>query len=96
MERILAAALSGFLMIAVSSAAFADKITPENPCKPPRHYFKFKSQSEADKFKKQVDDYKKCISDFVEEQNREIEKHRDAANNAITEYNFFIKTEFGQ
>jgi hypothetical protein len=76
-----------------SSFACADKITPTNSCIKPHHPYKFKSESEASDYKAHVESYRKCINDFIEEQNQAIEKHKAAANQAITEWNFFVNTE---
>ena len=76
-----------------SSFASADKITPTNSCTKPHRPSTFKSESEVSDYKAQVESYKKCINDFIEEQNHAIEKHKAAANQAITEWNFFMNTE---
>jgi len=81
------------LLAVFTSSAFADKITPVNSCIKPHRPAKFKSESEVSEFKAQVESYKKCINDFIEEQNQAIEKHKAAANQAITEWNFFVNTE---
>ena len=79
--------------VLISSSVFADKVPPENTCSRPHRLYKFKTQAEVDEFKDKVENYRKCIDNFVEEQKREIQNHRDAANNAIEQYNIFIKTE---
>jgi predicted esterase YcpF (UPF0227 family) len=81
------------LLAFFSSSAFADKITPINSCTKPHHPYKFKSESEVSDYKAQVESYKKCMNDFIEEQNQAIEKHRAAINQAITEWNFFVNTD---
>ncbi len=94
MKNIFAKIISATMVLTfVSSPAFADKITPTNPCKQPSRPAKFKSDAEVNSYKEQIEAYRKCINDFVEEQNQAIEKHRAAANQAITEWNFFVNSE---
>jgi hypothetical protein len=40
-----------------------------------------------------VDRYKRCINDFVEEQREAIQRHEDAAQEAIDEWNRFVRYE---
>ena len=81
------------LLIFLSTLASADKVTPTHSCIQPHRPFKFKSEAEVSAYKAEVESYRKCINDFVEEQNQAIQKHRDAANRAIEEWDFFVKTE---
>jgi len=88
--KILSAAI---MLILFATSVFADKITPVNSCRQPARPAKFKSEEEVNNYKAQVEAYRKCINDFVEEQNQAIEKHKAAANQAITEWNFFVNSE---
>jgi hypothetical protein len=92
-KMVVLASVTAFLFAFFSLTAFADKITPTNSCTKPHRPFKFKSEAEVSDYKAQVESYRKCINDFVEEQNQAIEKHKAAANQAITEWNFFVNTE---
>jgi hypothetical protein len=84
----------GALLLAFfSTSASADKITPTHSCKQPTRPSKFKTEVEVSNYKAQIEGYRKCINDFVEEQNQAIEKHKAAANQAITEWNFFVNSE---
>ncbi|MGO9378567.1 MAG: hypothetical protein ACLPN1_08420 [Dissulfurispiraceae bacterium] len=86
--------VSGVLCLGFSPPlAVADKVPPTNSCTQPHRPFKFKSDAEVNDYKAQVESYKKCINDFVEEQNQAIQNHRDAANRAIEEWNLFINTQ---
>jgi hypothetical protein len=38
-----------------------------------------------------VDRYKRCIDEFLEEQNKAVKRHHEAALAAIEEYNSFVK-----
>jgi hypothetical protein len=93
MKMVVLASITALLLAFFSSTAFADKITPTNSCIKPHRPYKFKSESEVSDYKAQVESYKKCINNFIEEQNQAIEKHKSAANQAITEWNFFVNTE---
>lgn len=44
-------------------------------------------------FKDDVRRYKKCIDAFVEEQNEQAKHHQDAADEAIEEWNRFVRYE---
>ena len=41
----------------------------------------------------EVSTYKSCIEDFVDEQRRESKKHLNAADNAIDDWNSFVRLE---
>lgn len=46
----------------------------------------------ADHVRGQVDAYKQCIQDFANAQQALAERHNKAANDAIAEFNQFVKT----
>ena len=48
---------------------------------------------EIDSFNEEVHRYERCISDFIAEQNQAIEIHRQAASDAIDEWNRFVNLE---
>jgi len=41
----------------------------------------------------EVEDYKDCIDEFIEEQNEAIRKHQEAIEDAIDEWNHFVNYE---
>ena len=84
---------AALLFVFIPACAFADKVPPAHSCTQPHRPFKFKTEAEVDAYKAQAESYRKCINDFVEEQNQAMQKHKDAANRAIEEYNFFVNTE---
>ncbi|MEO8998028.1 MAG: hypothetical protein ABI227_00145 [Rhodanobacter sp.] len=65
--------------------------TPMHYCSKPVKPYKFTSEWEVQSFKNDVETYKRCIEDFVDEQNSAIEKHRAAASDAIDDWNSFVK-----
>ncbi|MBV2180958.1 MAG: hypothetical protein KUL86_06945 [Castellaniella sp.] len=88
------------LMLAVAVLALtvpmlgrADPIPPSHDCRKPYKPISFSSQLDIDLFQDEVERYKRCISDFVDEQNESIQQHRQAAQEAIDEWNQFIKYE---
>ena len=54
---------------------------------------KFNNEWEVQQYLDSVNRYKRCISDFVEKQNRESQNHQEAASKAIDEWNRFVKME---
>jgi hypothetical protein len=53
----------------------------------------FSSESDVELFKLDVEQYKRCIEDFVEEQQDAVKKHKEAAEDAIDEWNSFVSYE---
>lgn len=85
--------LFGTFIIIITLSSVADIITPSSYCSKPYKPYQFNSQSEIDNFNYDVEVYKQCISDFVEEQNQAAERHQQAASNAIDEWNNFVNYE---
>ncbi|WP_211252160.1 hypothetical protein [Arenimonas metalli] len=73
--------------------AQADMFAPSHSCRKPIKPYEFTSEWEVSQFKDDVERYKQCISDFVEEQNDEAEKHQEAAQDAIDEWNRYVRYE---
>ncbi|MFC1720111.1 hypothetical protein ACFL00_03110 [Pseudomonadota bacterium] len=63
----------------------ADMFTPSHSCSKPYKPYEFEDERAVDRFKDEVEDYQRCIDDFVEEQNDAIRKHQRAAQEAIDE-----------
>ncbi len=85
--------LSGILSVSV----FAQTEIPSHNCKKPDEIHKFSDQTEYDNYMGKADEYKQCISDFVETQKKLFEnnkiqanKYKEAAQKAIEEYNSFL------
>lgn len=88
-----AKALAAIVILLISGSTQADIFSPSHSCRKPYKPYKFTSQWEVTQFKNDVDRYKSCISEFVEEQNEEAQHHQDAANEAIEEWNRFVRYE---
>ena len=81
-----------FLVLFVSSAR-ADMFTPSHSCSKPYKPYQFTSDWEVTQFQDDVEAYKQCISDFVEEQEDAVRRHQEAAQEAIDEWNNFVNYE---
>jgi len=75
----------------VVSFVKADTFSPSHSCRKPFKLYRFTSKWEVDNFNEDVRRFKSCIEDFVEEQEEAIKKHRTAANDAIEEWNRFVR-----
>jgi hypothetical protein len=62
-------------------------------CSKPYKPVQFNDEDEVEAFKRDVARYKACIDDFVAEQEEAIGQHRSAANDAIDEWNSYVKWE---
>lgn len=71
----------------------ADIFAPSHSCSKPFKPFEFSSEFELDMFNSDVEDYKYCISEFVDEQQEQAQDHLDAAAEAIDEWNNFVSYE---
>lgn len=80
--------------VAVStSVAWADDYAPSHSCSKPYKPYQFNSRWEVDNFYDDVERYKRCIQEFVDEQREAIENHRTAASDAIEEWNRYARYE---
>ena len=90
--RILGALLALYFTT-LSTSAHADIISPSHLCRKPIKPYEFTDEWHITQFKNDVDRYKRCISDFVDEQNDDARKHQDAAQEAIDEWNAYVRYE---
>tara|TARA_R110002050_G_scaffold294758_1_gene452876 strand:- start:1869 stop:2153 length:285 start_codon:yes stop_codon:yes gene_type:complete len=81
------------LGIGMATPAWADMFTPSHSCSKPYKPYEFNDQYEIDNFRSEVESYKRCIEDFVEEQNDAAIKHQNAAEEAIDEWNSYVNYE---
>lgn len=82
-----------FIGLIFSAQTQADMFTPSHSCRKPYKPYEFNSEWEVTQFKNDVQRYKTCISDFAEEQNTNAKRHQDAADEAIDEWNRFVRFE---
>ena len=71
----------------------ADMFSPSHSCFKPNRPYEFTSEWELDNFMNDVERYKQCISDFVDEQQEEARNHIEAADEAVEEWNRFVRDE---
>ena len=74
--------LIGLLAMIGASSVFADMITPSHTCAKPITPSQFATREDHAKFDRQVGKYKQCLTDFVNEQNKEARFHSEAARKA--------------
>ena len=83
----------GLLLVATSGSTQADMIAPSHYCSKPYKPYQFNSEIDIQNFQYAVQRYKDCINDFVEEQDRAIRNHQQAAQSAIEDWNSFVRYE---
>ena len=94
MRHILRVTWCSFLFLALlNSPIAADMGSPSHNCSKPKPYdpMEYRSKSDLEMYNDSVDRYKRCIEEFVEEQNKAVNRHHEAAQAAIDEYNSFVK-----
>jgi hypothetical protein len=81
-----------FLALLISPIA-ADMGSPSHSCSKPKPYdpIEIGSKTDLEMYNDSVNRYKRCIEQFVEEQNKAVKHHHEAALAATEEYNSFVK-----
>ena len=87
------AALAAILLSGIAMPAAADMFSPSHSCSKPHKPYQFEDEWDVRRFKNEVEDYKQCIADFVDEQNDEARNHEEAAQEAIDEWNNYVNYE---
>ena len=77
----------------LATSVQADTVAASPSCPRPDKPARFNTQSELDGYNDEVQQYQRCLYDFVNEQEKAIQNHQDAANRAIDEWNEFVKME---
>lgn len=80
-------------LLAVAGTASADMFTPSHSCRKPHKPYEFRDEWHVQSFQDEVERYKRCIEEFVDEQNDEAQNHQEAAGDAIDEWNRFVRFE---
>ena len=83
MKRVMLLAL--LLPAFVAAPAFPDMISPSHSCAKPITPSHFATRTDHAKFNRQIGKYKQCLTDFVNEQNKEARMHSEAAREAGNE-----------
>jgi len=77
----------------ICMVVFSPAVSAMNFCSKPYKPFKFSSEWQYKNFMEEVESFKECINDFVEEQNRVAKRAAEAAEEAIEEWNDFVRYE---
>jgi hypothetical protein len=83
-------ALSAFASV---GSVQADTFKPNAYCTKPTKPYQFTNDWQITQYRNDVERYQRCISDFVESQNKAIKNHQKAAEDAIEEWNRYVKYE---
>lgn len=65
----------------------ADMISPSHNCARPARPSQFATDADRTSYDRQVGAYKQCLSNFINEQEKEARMHSEAAMNATNELN---------
>lgn len=84
-----------FLMLLMLSAqsVLADTFQPSHGCRKPYKPLSFTSQFDIDMFVNDVERYKECLIEFIEDQDESIKKHQSAAEEAADDWETFKNRE---
>ena len=81
------------VLVGIHSTSIADKWSPSMYCSKPTKPYQFTSEWDRSRFVREVEDYKRCIEDYIEEQKAAIKVHSKAAEDAVDEWNRFVNYE---
>lgn len=81
-------------VLLVPAWAIGDSELPVPSCSRPLKPPQFRSRAELDSFHNDALRYKKCIEDFVAEQEKAIQLHLRARDDAIKDWNEFVVREY--
>jgi hypothetical protein len=85
--------LAFITILLLTFSAQADNYDPSPSCSKPNKPNEFNSERELDSFNNDVQQYQRCLYDFVDEHEEAIQRHNRAANDAIDEWNNFVRME---
>ena len=83
----------GFVGASVALPVLGDMLAPSHSCRQPNKPYEFTSQRQVDRFNSEVEDYRSCINRFVGKQQEAAAAHQNAAQDAIYEWDDFVKYE---
>jgi hypothetical protein len=81
------------IFLVIATPIHSDSFGVSHYCSKPHKPYEFNDEWELERFKDDVEEYKRCINDFVEEQHDAIRNHQRAAEEAIDEWNNFVDYE---
>lgn len=91
--KLAALLLATALGLTVTSPARADMFSASSGCSKPYKPYRFEDKWALEQFQNDVQRYKRCIEDFVDDQREEARNHQEAADEAIEEWNSFVRYE---
>lgn len=71
----------------------ADIVEPRVSCSRPSRPFGTLTDSDLDRYEREVQRYSRCISEFIERQMEEAERHQRAIRKARQEWDRFVREE---
>lgn len=77
-------------LLVFGSTAYGDMSPPAHKCIRPLKQTAFATQAQLERYKVEVELYRSCLEAFIKEQEQAIEVHRQAAQQAIDEWNKFV------
>ncbi len=80
--RVVIATLSAGLGVV---PAMADMISPSHHCAKPLKPSHFATQADQSTYDRQLSTYRQCLTNFINEQNKEARMHSEAARSASNE-----------
>jgi len=75
---------------AAASAPITDSLAPPQ-CKKPMAFNTVRKADDDSDFQERLDKYKNCITAYAAAQGELAQKHTEAANAAVADYNAFVK-----
>jgi len=81
------------LLLIAGSLAFADDGVDTHECAKPAELAPGELRGRVTEYKRQVEAYKRCIREYSEQQQKAAEAHHKAAEDAIQEWNSFVRDE---
>jgi len=82
-----------FAAVCLALPVSADYFQPSHSCYKPYKPIQFSNDWERRNFLSDVETYRMCIEQFVDEQRAAAQRHLNAADEAINEWNMFIQFE---
>ncbi len=83
----------GVIYLVIGLVTLADSYTPSYSCSKPYKPYEFNDEWEIKQFESEVEDYRRCIEDFIEEEKEDIKRHQNAIEEATDEWNGYIRYE---
>lgn len=74
------------------STAWADSYQPSHDCSEPTEPFDMTNDWERQQYIDEIEEYKQCIEEFIEEQELAVRNHQNAADEAVDDWNGFASS----